>query len=346
MSGSYASVRVVFLSSSKSALSPVYESPRLTEGNTSYGSTYSVTTPAAPPGTAYARFSAYLYKPAGAARQSIANFDDCSLTATVAERPEISVAPAALGFGNDLSIFTFNITNTGAGTLSWSIAKNASWLSVSPSSGTTAAGSDTITVTVDRTGLTPPTHSDTLNVLSSAGNKTVDVYMEVAAVSPVPAGPSIVTTNGYQLMVRRRLPNGSLDIARPYVVKGAAWAPTSIGTPSDYTSRRSGFGTWYRTDIQMLKEMNANTVYVFLDFGTTPDFLDTALAILDFCYRNDIMVIMTVDEDGSDNTANIASAVTAFRNHPAILMWALGNEWNLWRPDRPLYYAHYSKYFN
>ena len=88
--------------------------------------------------------------------------------------------------------------------------------------------------------------------------------------------------------------------------------------------------------------MSANTVYIFLDFGTTPGLITRARTVLDYCYQNGIMVVMTVDEDGSDNTANITSAVNAFKNHPAILMWALGNEWNLWRPDRPLYYAHYS----
>nr|WP_320012382.1 glycoside hydrolase family 2 TIM barrel-domain containing protein [uncultured Desulfobulbus sp.] len=88
--------------------------------------------------------------------------------------------------------------------------------------------------------------------------------------------------------------------------------------------------------------MNANTVYTFLDFGTTAEFIDTAKAVLDFCYQNGIMVIMTVDENGSDNKANIETAVNAFKNHPAVLMWALGNEWNLEREDRSNFYAHYT----
>ena len=88
--------------------------------------------------------------------------------------------------------------------------------------------------------------------------------------------------------------------------------------------------------------MNANTVYVFLDPGTDPTTIATARAVLDYCYGNGLMAIMTVDEDGTDNTANIPRVINAYKDHPAILMWALGNEWNLWRPDRPLYYARYT----
>lgn len=338
---SYACVRVVFLSSSKTAISS-YDSPHLTTGNTPYGSPYTVTTPAAPAGTAYVRFMCYLYEPAGDTRQSVANFDDCSLEKSSVPVPQLSVTPVSLGFGNDLGTLTFNISNTGDGTLSWTITKNSDWIGVSAASGTTTTETDTITVTVDRTGLKLPDYNGTITVTSNSGTQTVDAFMETAPVTVVPAQPSIVTTNGYQLMVQKRLPGGNLDIARPYIIKGAAWAPTSIGTLNDVTSRRNEFGNWYRLDIQLLKEMNANTVYVFLDFGTSPALLNTAKAVLDYCYQNGIMVVMTVDEDGSDNTANITSAVNAFKDHPAILMWALGNEWNLWRPDRPLYYARYT----
>lgn len=341
VNGSYASVRVAFLSSSSTLVSPWYESPRLTSGNTPYGTYYTVTTPPAPSGTAHVRYLAFLYEPAGDTRQSIANFDDCTLTKTLDDSPQLMVRPVSLGFGSDRSAQSFDISNAYGGTLTWSLTKNAGWLSVNPYSGTTTNETDTVTVTVDRTGLKLPHYHDTIRVSSNGGSRTVEVYLETAPSSAVPAGPSLATIQGYRLMLRRRLPDGTLDSARPYTIKGAAWSPSSIGTPADVTSRRREFGIWYRTDIRLLKEMNANTVYVFLDFGTTPEFLETARAILDYCYRNGIMVVMTADEDGTDNTANITAVVNAFKDHPAILMWALGNEWNLWRPDRPRYYAHY-----
>ncbi|MEK7786363.1 MAG: glycoside hydrolase family 2 TIM barrel-domain containing protein, partial [Chloroflexota bacterium] len=52
------------------------------------------------------------------------------------------------------------------------------------------------------------------------------------------------------------------------------------------------------------------------------------LRILDELYRNNIMVIMTVDNAVND-TGRISWVVSSYQNHPAILMWSLGNEWNI-----------------
>jgi hypothetical protein len=109
------------------------------------------------------------------------------------------------------------------------------------------------------------------------------------------------------------------------VIKGAAWSPASIGTTSDALERRQEFARWYVTDIQLLRAMNANTVYVFLDFGTNA----TAFAILDNLYKNGLKAIVTVDEDGTANSNRVRQVVTAYRNHPAVLAWAIGNEWNI-----------------
>ena len=337
VSGSKACVRVTFLDAGKGDIAS-HDSMAITSPGSDWHQ-LSVQTDLAPPGTAYVRFRIYLEKPTETTGQSIANFDDCSLEKTI--QPILSVSPVTLGFGSDLMTLSFNINNAGDGGLDWTIEKDAAWASVSAVSGATTTETDIIEVSINRDDLELPRYNGTLTVTSNGGNKNVDIFMETVPASSVPSQPSVVSVNGYQLMVRRRLPGGLLDSPQSYKIKGAAWAPASIGTLSDVTSRRIEFGNWYRTDIQMLKEMNVDTVYAFLDFGTTPGLINAAMAVLDYCYQNDIMVIMTVDEDGSDNTANIELAVNAFKNHPAILMWALGNEWNLIRPDRPHYYAHY-----
>ncbi len=77
--------------------------------------------------------------------------------------------------------------------------------------------------------------------------------------------------------------------------------------------------------------MGANTIRTFIDFGPAP----TATQILDELYRNNIMVIMTVDRAVA-NSANITPTVNAYKNHPAILMWAIGNEWDLNHYYHPL----------
>ena len=338
--GSYACVRLQFLTASGGTLIS-YDSPYLTTANTPYGDPFQIITPPAPDGTGRVRFLCYLYEPAGDSRQSVANFDDCSLEKLEVPNPVLSIDPPALGFGFDLDVLTFDIKNTGTGTLTWNVAADSDWINVAPDNGDTTTETDTITVTVDRSGLTRPRYQGVITVTSDGGDDVVDVYMETELTYTVPRQPSIVTTDGSQLKVQLRKTDGTLSSSRLFTIKGTAWAPARIGTTSSYASRRNAFGDWYRLDIQMLKQMRADTIYTFIDFGTDPALLETGLEILDYCYHNNIMVIMTVDEDGTDNTANITQVVEAYKNHPAVLMWAIGNEWNLWRPDRPYYYFHY-----
>src|SRR5450755_2193553 len=43
----------------------------------------------------------------------------------------------------------------------------------------------------------------------------------------VPNQPSIVTVSGHQLIVQKRLPDGSLDQPRPYIIHGVNWSPAA-----------------------------------------------------------------------------------------------------------------------
>lgn len=298
-----------------------------------------LTTPPAPAGTTLIRFRCFLVRPSGSG-QSQAAFDDCSLTLSdPAQTPVSDISPAALGIKKSEVTKSFKIKNTGTGTLNWSTLETESWITnISPSSGSLASGIETtVTVTVSRTGLTDESYKGLIDVSSNGGNQEVVVYMDMP-VYAVPSQPSIAYRDGYRLMLRKRLPNGTLDTVRPYTIKGTAWSPSGIGSAGDVTTRRNEFGNWYAADIQLMKEAGINTVYTFIDMWTD----SRGIEVLDNLYKNGIMAVITADEDGSDNTTVIAQVVNAYKNHPAILMWALGNEWNLWRPDRPFYYAHYS----
>jgi hypothetical protein len=95
--------------------------------------------------------------------------------------------PTSLSFsatqnGSLPSSKTFTITNTGGGTLNWSVSDNATWLDESPTSGN--SNSATITVSVNTTNLSPGTYNTTVTVSSSNANnspQTVGVSYVVSA---------------------------------------------------------------------------------------------------------------------------------------------------------------------
>jgi hypothetical protein len=172
---------------------------------------------------------------------------------------------------------------------------------------------------------------------SGEGFKTVYVKMKNAAGTEVgtpardtimfttatlPATASVIEPVRGRLMVKK--PGESRAV--PYMIKGVCWSPASIGNSGegDIAAREAEFVKWYHTDIALMKEMGVNTVRTFLDFGA-----DTAVFrdILDELYANGIMVIMAVDHASGDTTQTI-DIVNTYKDHPAILMWQIGNEWN------------------
>jgi hypothetical protein len=109
------------------------------------------------------------------------------------------------------------------------------------------------------------------------------------------------------------------------VIRGVAWSPASQNTLATTAGRRAEFVKWKNVDIPLMKAMNVNTVYTYLD----PDLDEGGMSVLDQLYDNGLMVIMTVDESGSYNLTRLRQAVLFFKNHPAILAWSIGNEWNI-----------------
>jgi hypothetical protein len=121
-----------------------------------------------------------------------ANYKEASgffAEATTPPMPILVVSPKTLNFGNMLSTMTFQISNGGSGTLTWSITEtpDKSWLtSFTPASGT---GNATVTVTVDRSLLTSNSDTGTLSVTSNGGNQTITVLISNIPSGGVPINP-------------------------------------------------------------------------------------------------------------------------------------------------------------
>ncbi|WP_272473957.1 LamG-like jellyroll fold domain-containing protein [Baekduia alba] len=107
------------------------------------------------------------------------------VTFTVAAAPALAVAPTSLAFtatagGANPAAQTASVTNAGGGSLTYSVADDQSWLTVTPTSGT-APG--TLTITPNVSGLAAGTYTATVTVTAGAGAtgspKTIAVTLTV-----------------------------------------------------------------------------------------------------------------------------------------------------------------------
>ena len=160
---------------------------------------------------------------------------------------------------------------------------------------------------------------------------TTEIMMESPSNSAVTDAVTIVTVSGRKVFV-----NG-----KPFTIRGVGYAPTPIGgdpetAPPHGDYFTSGYSTIYNRDLPLLRYMGANTIRLWgwkYD-GDHSDFLDAA-------YNSGICPIYVIVSywldascDISDPTvrqaikAEFTQMVAIHKNHPAVLMWAIGNELN------------------
>ncbi len=142
---------------------------------------------------------------------------------------------------------------------------------------------------------------------------------------PPPKSPtaSKVYVDGYRLMVAKRASDGSFATPTPYEVRGVSWSPTGVGE-----TNTSGYSKLYishgGTDVPLITGLHANTVKTYDPFDRSAD----GTALLDQLYASGVMVIMTVMATHDTSQADYTASVNYFKNHPAILAWMVGNEFN------------------
>jgi uncharacterized protein (TIGR03437 family) len=109
--------------------------------------------------------------------------------------PAIVVSPTTLSFtsvnGSIPATQTFQITNTGGGTLTWTATSSATWLTVSASSGTAPS---TITVSINPAGLAVGTDNGTIQITASgATGSPVTVAVTLTVQGTQTAGGGTIT---------------------------------------------------------------------------------------------------------------------------------------------------------
>lgn len=109
--------------------------------------------------------------------------------------PAIGVSPTNFSFtatqgGSNPATQTLSLSNTGGGTLTWTAADNATWLNVSPTSGT---GNGMVTLSVATGTLTAATYSGSVTLSGGSGINPVTVPVTFT-VTATPMPPAIGTS--------------------------------------------------------------------------------------------------------------------------------------------------------
>jgi uncharacterized protein (TIGR02145 family) len=93
--------------------------------------------------------------------------------------PEISAI--YLDFSQNMTSLSFTISNIGKGELKWNSITSQNWITISPPAGTVTNETDSITVIIDRTGLTENKCKETIRITSVIGTDiiqdTIGVYL-------------------------------------------------------------------------------------------------------------------------------------------------------------------------
>jgi hypothetical protein len=97
--------------------------------------------------------------------------------------PELSYSPASHDFGDkyegETDSTTFEVWNSGTGTLTYSVSETCDWVEVNPTSGSSTGEHDTITIDIDTTGLSEGLHTCDITINSNDGSGTFTVRVNI-----------------------------------------------------------------------------------------------------------------------------------------------------------------------
>jgi len=116
------------------------------------------------------------------------NGGTCSIlvSVNVVSPPILTCSPFSINFGEVLSgyrdSYTFEVWNSGGGTLYYSLSEAASWLSLSSTSGTSTGEHDDITFYIDTSGLSVGLRVATISI--SSNGETCSISVSVSVVAP------------------------------------------------------------------------------------------------------------------------------------------------------------------
>ncbi len=112
------------------------------------------------------------------------------VTVTTESIPMLSVSPLSLIFGSDVTVLALTISNSGTGSIAWSITDDQDWITVDPDTGTTTDESDGVVVTA---GLLQETSTGNITVTPNTGD-AISIPVSRTGWNNVPVMNSIIAS--------------------------------------------------------------------------------------------------------------------------------------------------------
>jgi hypothetical protein len=161
----------------------------------------------------------------------------------IPEEPSLSVSPSSHDYGDkcegETDNTTFEIWNSGTGTLTYSLSETCDWLDVNPASGSSTGEHDTITVDINTTGLSEGTHTCDITISSNDGTGTFTVTVNVVpcpcgdmTVNPTSWNPTINCSESDSQILTVSASGGIVEGVTVGKISGPTWlsvSPTNLG---------------------------------------------------------------------------------------------------------------------
>ncbi|MGL1903382.1 MAG: hypothetical protein OCC49_14680 [Fibrobacterales bacterium] len=157
-----------------------------------------------------------------------------------------------------------------------------------------------------------PESSDDISSSSSSSSITQPVPIEGTIEG------SKVTVDGYGIFIEDMIEENWVN-RRPYVIKGVCWSPVDKGTNNQNTN----YSGRVAEDAELMEKIHINAVRTY---GLLPA-NNEGTEILDKLFDHGIRIIM-VASWGGISPDDWKNTINHFKDHPGILAWQVGNEFN------------------
>lgn len=217
--------------------------------------------------------------------------------------------PPAHVFGQQTRLepveWTFNIWNSGTGTLNWDVSSNSEWISLSPESGISTGEWDAVTVTVDTASLTLGDHGGFINITTHDPDVGSDLgFIGITIINVPPGADAGGPYNG--TVGEAILFDASNSVDADGAITGYRW---------DWDNNGTWDTGWLGTPTTTHSFATSGSHTVALQVRDNDD--DTGT---DTCVCNVSVLTALVKPDGTGDFPTIQAAINAAANGAVILL--------------------------